>query len=110
TRADDAAAEQLAPPLRIGRDERVAAAGLDPLRLAPLRVGSGERPDAVLAGRRAGRRVGLDVAVRDDRAAPDRLAGVVHRGHVVAESRIAVRARTPAPSPRRARRRRQTTR
>jgi hypothetical protein len=63
------------------RDARVRAA---PLRPAVLEVRARERPRPVLADGRAGRRVRLDLAKRDDRQDAVRLAGVVDGRHVVA--------------------------
>jgi hypothetical protein len=90
---------QIAPPLRLARDERLHAGSLDPPGLrsalpgraapigrAALEVGTGKRPSAVLAGR------GKMIAAPDERGLAkweDRYrtalgAGVVHRPVVVA--------------------------
>ncbi len=90
---------EVAPPLRLARDERMEAGSLDPparrraltRRAAPLcppalEVGSGERPRPVLAGRSA-MLVALHrrcLAEGNDRQHARSLAGVVHGRHVVA--------------------------
>src|SRR4051794_11450101 len=89
---------EVAPPLRLARDQRVTPVGLKPYalgltlagRAAPLgssalEVGPGERPAAVLARRYVVMRAGLLLAnLSDDRTAAAILAAVVDRAGVVA--------------------------
>lgn len=98
-----AAPVEVAPPLRLARNERIAAAGLHPhgggLALAgwaaPLRrlavvVSSAEVPDAVLADGRAGRILGRQVFDREDGQRPGALDPVVERPASYALSAVMV--------------------
>jgi hypothetical protein len=102
---------EVAPSLRLARNQRVQAVGLDPHgggraltgRTAPLRplaleIGSGERPGSVLAGQRlvlaANDHLGL--AERDDGQDANALAGFIDRAATMSTSVVVFVADGPA--------------